>query len=261
VSYAERQAIAPLAGHVACVWTTSASGPAPRAILPDACFDLVHGRAGGLFVAGPDTHATVVDGGGPGTVVGARFWTGAGAELLGVPATALRDARVPLAELWGEDALRLEDELADAGGATALRAAALERALVRRARRAGPPDALVGAAVGRIRRDAGAPVGRLGFALGVSERQLRRRVAAAAGYGPKTLARILRFQRLLRLAERPGAISAGLAWLALEAGYADQAHMTAECSALAGEPPRAVLGRRPARGDVRFLKDRARPAA
>jgi hypothetical protein len=86
-------------------------------------------------------------------------------------------------------------------------------------------------------------------------------VAAAAGYGPKTLARVLRFQRLLGLAERPGGLAHGLVSLALDAGYADQAHMTAECSALAGEPPTAVLGRRAARGDVRFLKDQAALAA
>ena len=39
-------------------------------------------------------------------------------------------------------------------------------------------------------------------ALGVSERQLRRRFADAVGYGPKTLARVLRFQRFLALARR-----------------------------------------------------------
>ena len=43
----------------------------------------------------------------------------------------------------------------------------------------------------------GARVAELGSALGVSERQLRRRFADAVGYGPKTLARVLRFQRFL----------------------------------------------------------------
>ena len=39
----------------------------------------------------------------------------------------------------------------------------------------------------------------LALALGVSERQLRRRFLDAVGYGPKTLARVLRFQRFLEL--------------------------------------------------------------
>jgi AraC-like DNA-binding protein len=68
-------------------------------------------------------------------------------------------------------------------------------------------------------------------------------VSDAVGYGPKTLARILRFRRLQALAPAP------LAELALDAGYADQAHMTAEVTRLAGVPP------------VRFLKDRGPGAA
>jgi AraC-like DNA-binding protein len=51
------------------------------------------------------------------------------------------------------------------------------------------------------------------------------------------LARVMRLQRLLALAPRHD----GLAELALASGYADQAHMTAECTRLAGLPPAALL--------------------
>jgi transcriptional regulator GlxA family with amidase domain len=74
----------------------------------------------------------------------------------------------------------------------------------------------------------------------VSERQLRRRFADAVGYAPKTLQRVLRFQRFLVLARAAGA-SADLARLAFAAGYADQAHLTRECRRLAGLPPAALL--------------------
>ena len=71
--------------------------------------------------------------------------------------------------------------------------------------------------------------------LGIGERQLLRRFDRAVGYGPKTLDRVLRLQRLLR------ALDAGrgddLAWLALDLGYADQAHMTREAVRLAGRTP------------------------
>jgi len=84
--------------------------------------------------------------------------------------------------------------------------------------------------------------------LGLSARQLQRRVVEAVGYGPKTLARVLRFRRLQALAASPidphEAAPAPLVDLALDAGYADQAHMTAEVTRLAGLSP------------VRFLKDR-----
>jgi transcriptional regulator GlxA family with amidase domain len=77
-----------------------------------------------------------------------------------------------------------------------------------------------------------------GIGVGLGDRQLRRRFAEAVGYGPKTLDRILRFQRFLVLAR---ATSADLARLAIEAGYADQAHLTRECTRLSGLPPAALL--------------------
>jgi AraC-like DNA-binding protein len=71
--------------------------------------------------------------------------------------------------------------------------------------------------------------------LGLSERQLRRRFHAAAGYGPKTLQRVLRFRRFLAGGEPD------LARAALDAGYADQSHLTRECVRLAGRTPTALL--------------------
>ncbi len=69
--------------------------------------------------------------------------------------------------------------------------------------------------------------------LAISERQLRRRVTAAVGYGPKRLARVLRLRRALTAAEK----GAGLARAALGAGYADQAHFANDCRELAGVAP------------------------
>jgi transcriptional regulator GlxA family with amidase domain len=84
----------------------------------------------------------------------------------------------------------------------------------------------------------GARVAALGETLGISERQLRRRFAEAVGYGPKTLARVLRFQRFLALA---AASPHDLAGLAFAAGYADQAHLTRECRQLSGHTPSQLL--------------------
>jgi AraC-like DNA-binding protein len=64
---------------------------------------------------------------------------------------------------------------------------------------------------------------------------------AAVGYGPKTLHRIFRLRRFLALSRRP-ADSGSLAALALEAGYADQAHLGRECSELAGVSPSRLAG-------------------
>ena len=102
-------------------------------------------------------------------------------------------------------------------------------------RKAGP-DPLVDAAVSRL-SNCDARVAAVADDLGVSERHLHRRVTAAVGYGPKFLARVIRLRRLV-------ALSAGsLADRAHVAGYAGQAHMTAEVRCLTGLTP------------VRFLKD------
>ncbi|MDP8911611.1 MAG: helix-turn-helix domain-containing protein, partial [Actinomycetota bacterium] len=77
--------------------------------------------------------------------------------------------------------------------------------------------------------------------LGFSERQLLRRCTAALGYGPKTLDRIVRFQRFRTLATTRAHL--GLAELAAEAGYADQPHLTRDCLRLAGETPAALVAR------------------
>ncbi len=102
--------------------------------------------------------------------------------------------------------------------------------------RSGPPDPAVREAARRLacpraRAEVLAPQ------LGLSERQMRRRCHAAAGYGPKTLQRVLRFRRFVRrLDEGAG----DLARIAYDTGYADQAHLTRECGRLAGLPPAAL---------------------
>jgi AraC-like DNA-binding protein len=94
-----------------------------------------------------------------------------------------------------------------------------------------------------------------GLALGLSERQLRRRFVDAVGYGPKTLARILRFQRFLALAGS----GEDLARLALAAGYADQAHLTRETRRLAGRTPLELANARVSPAGERLAS--AAPAA
>ncbi|GAA4371616.1 DUF6597 domain-containing transcriptional factor [Actinomadura sp. NPDC048032] len=214
---------------LACSWTAELppdAEPFVQRVLPDGCVDLIW-AGGGILVAGPDTGPmpAVMR---PGEEIAAvRFAPGAAPPVLGVPADALRDARVPLRELWGGEADRLAEAVAAAGD----RRAALVEAL--RARM-GPADPLVAAMAGRL---AEGSVREAADELGLGERQLRRRSLAAFGYGPKTLQRVLRFQRALGLARagRP------LAEVAFAAGYADQAHLAHEVRALAGAPVRALL--------------------
>ncbi|MDV9193596.1 helix-turn-helix domain-containing protein, partial [Streptomyces sp. SR27] len=77
---------------------------------------------------------------------------------------------------------------------------------------------------------AGRAVEETAGAVGLGARQLHRRSLDAFGYGPKTLARVLRLQRALALV-RDGV---PYAEAALRAGCADQAHLARETRALAG---------------------------
>jgi AraC-like DNA-binding protein len=227
---------------VACVWV---SHDGEVRVLPDACVDVVL-TGGRLVAAGPATAATLAPAT-PGQVrVGVRFRVGAAGAALGVPAGELRDQGVPLAELWGSDARRLEDRVAAAEDP---RAALLALIGGIAPRLPAPEDAdheVRRAALAIARPAAGqgddlATVAASARAAGLSERQLRRRFERAVGYGPATLGRVLRFQRFLHRANAPGAADAPLARLAADAGYADQAHLARECRRLAGLPPSALL--------------------
>jgi AraC-like DNA-binding protein len=215
--YVER----PFAG-LACVWQRTTARASAGRVVPDGCTDIMWSTSGRLFVAGPDTGAHLAEGE-PGTLFGVRFAPGAGPAAFGVPGHALRDERVPLAELWGPTAA-LEDALSAADDPCAVLADAALRRL-----RETPPDPLAGAVLAAVRTSS---VAGLADDLGLSARQLHRRSLAAFGYGPKVLHRVLRFDRALGLA-RAGV---PFAEVAHRTGYADQAHLSREVRELAGVP-------------------------
>jgi AraC-like DNA-binding protein len=71
---------------------------------------------------------------------------------------------------------------------------------------------------------------------------VHRRFLGWVGYGPRTLARVLRLQRAVVLLRsgRPAAE------VAVEAGYADQPHLSREMRALTGRTPRELAPAGPA---------------
>ncbi|MFE9022817.1 helix-turn-helix domain-containing protein [Streptomyces sp. NPDC007808] len=217
----------------AVLWTNTPEGPGAGRVLPDGCMDLLW-KDGRLLVAGPDTRAYVTPGDG-GTWTGIRFYPGTAPAFLGLPAHELRDRRVDLAELWpASEVRRLRDRVAAAvDPVTALEDVALERAAD-----AEPPDPLLRRVVAAL--DSGRPVAATADELRLGARQLHRRCLGAFGYGPKTLARILRMQRALDLARR----GVPYADAAARAGFADQAHLARDVKELAGVPLGELLGRR-----------------
>jgi AraC-like DNA-binding protein len=223
VAYRELPPPHDLAHIVRCLWIRTGTGE-ETIVLPDGCLDVVV-RGGRAIVAGPDTGPV------PGRVArgevitGLRLRPGAGGAALGVAADELRDLRVPLEDLWGRAARELGER---AAGDPATLAPALRPRLA-----ASALDLRVLEAARRLVRAPATPVPELAAAVELGERHLRRRFAAAVGYGPKTFARVARFRAALALVR----MGVPLASAALAAGYADQAHMTREIGALAGRTP------------------------
>jgi AraC-like DNA-binding protein len=190
--------------------------------MPDGCIDAVWERGVGVKIAGPDTAPKLIDRSAGDLMIGIRFRPGAGGPVLGVPIATLRDLHVDAGDV--NPALELDGELAP------------EEVLRRFAQLAAEArsDPLIAEAVRRVDHE---DVRSISRALWVSERQLRRRFHAAVGYGPRTLARVLRFRRFLDALDRG---RSDLAALAFEVGYADQAHLTREVKLLSGLTPAAL---------------------
>jgi hypothetical protein len=143
---------------------------------------------------------------------GLRLRPGAAAAVVGRPVSAFTDRQVAVDSVLGLRGDRMAEKVL-AATTPSQRVAALQNALVGYLADAEPSvDTAVTQVIGILRRHPGRPVSSLAAAVGVSERQLRRRFEAAVGYGPKRFGRILRFQP----------------------------HMINECVALAGMSPVAL---------------------
>jgi AraC-like DNA-binding protein len=208
-----------------------------RRVLPDGRMNLVWIAGRGVQISGPQTRYKRAAEPPMNLVIGAAFHPGAAPQLLRIPAAALADGIVPLDAVDPALAARLDDRLGNAPHPrNALHAFAQE--LSRPLRAATTPDPAVRYTVDLLDRT-NATVAEAAERAFVSERELQRRFAEHIGYGPKTLQRILRFQRFMRHITAPRADLAGAAALA---GYADQPHLSRETRRLAGLTPRQLRG-------------------
>jgi AraC-like DNA-binding protein len=191
--------------------------PQPVRVLPDGCMDLIR-MADRIVVAGPDTTAFVSPRGRE-TFVGLRFRPGALPRLLGVPASELRNARVPLTDLVrctrDRSLVELATDLASDEPANETAPWSLHQ---------------LHEITGRL--GSGAAVADVARHVGWSSRTLQRQCTAVYGYGPATLRRILRARRAVRLLDD----GASPADVAATAGYSDQPHLHREIRDLTGMP-------------------------
>lgn len=207
-------------------------------VLPYPALNLVV-EPTGVTLSGPTTRRWVRTLSGCGWAVGVLLRP-AGTLALGHEAPALVDSAQPLDEpgLAG----RVAAAMTAAASATARHHAAigvLSDWLRARTARIGGPGALANAAVALVERDPTVHrVAELAAALHVTERTLQRALRRCTGFTPAEVIRRTRLQNAAhRLTHQEPPL---LARVALDAGYADHAHMSRDFRDVLSRTPRDV---------------------
>ncbi len=247
-SYRERIPAGPLRSYVECIWTRSAgaagggAGTVPHSVLPDGCIDIVFASGASPQLAAGRVVGTMrrpvqVAGVQNASFVGVRFRPGAARLFLDFRAAELTDGDAALAEFWGGEAARLTAEVNARGPERS--AGVVEAALLARLPQR-EPDARVRRAIAEVEASRGAiRVQDLAREAGISRQHLAAGFRDWVGTSAKFFARVVRFRSLLASLRKTPHIP----WVerALEFGYFDQAHLSADFAELAGTTPSAYL--------------------
>ncbi|MEM9035427.1 MAG: AraC family transcriptional regulator [Actinomycetota bacterium] len=246
---------APLVGIVSSVIGYQQTGGSPRLHrgMPSGSMtiivnvgDAVRVRSGVGGTAGQHTFDTTIAGlhtapaliEDPGTQIGVSIGLHpAGVRaLLAAPAAALAGEAVELDDMFGPDGRHLWEAVQEPGSV----ADRTLRCLAWLTARLDDRPAVIAPEVRRAwsvleASDGRARIDDVAADVGWSRQHLRRRFRAEFGLNPKETARILRFHATVqRLRDRPdGSLSA----IAVDCGYADQAHLSNEWAQLAGCSP------------------------
>ncbi|MGV3622615.1 MAG: helix-turn-helix domain-containing protein [Archangium sp.] len=233
-----------LKAHVRVLWELSGpcDDPSPQKLFPDGAMSLWI-NFGGMISGGTQTISTngaallgeirrpiEVNSTGNLDIVGVSFWPGSARVFLDAQLPELVNKLVAdpptTIELSGVVSAEPHDRIAR------LQEALLEAVQPKRA----PSDRVLHA-FSRLGGDA-PDIASLADSLGITTRQLERRFVDELGASPKQMASLLRFRRALAAMQVPrpdfGAI-------ALECGYADQAHLIRDFTKYTGAPPKRFV--------------------
>ncbi|MBZ9846490.1 AraC family transcriptional regulator [Mesorhizobium sp. CA14] len=155
-------------------------------------------------------------------------------QFFGLPMSELRDRMVGLDDALGFDGIALREELGEAADWNA-RFDIAEGFITSRLAEANALSPAIAWAYRTVVMSGGRTrISALAGEIGWSRKHLAAKFTDAIGIGPKTLSRIVRFNRALSLSKRQDNDWAGIA---ADCGYADQAHLVREFRQLAGETP------------------------
>ena len=171
--------------------------------------------------------------GGRGWVFGIKFLPGGFHPFAETDVSAWTGKRVPLESLWGDAAAVWGGEVLAAEGAQERLGLGVRFLEERKPAESARSSAL---AARLLTESALRHVDQAASAMNLDERSLQRLFKTEVGIGPKEVLRRFRLQGAAeRLAREPG-LSCGD--LALDLGYADQAHFTKDFKAVVGRPPK-----------------------
>ena len=170
-----------------------------------------------------------------------------GYSLLRVPMHTLANRAVALEDVLGPEASTLADHLVSLPDWEA-RFDRLDGVLLRALGEGRAPSPTGAWAWQRLEESSGrVPIGALAGELGCTRKHVAQRFRDEVGVSPKTLARVLRFNRAVHLLRDRGI---GLADIALRCGYSDQAHFNRDFREFAGLAPGAFALRTPVTADM-----------
>lgn len=155
-------------------------------------------------------------------------------QFFGLPMSEMRDRMIGLDDALGFDGIALRERLGEAPDWDA-RFDIAEGFITGRLAEAHTPSTEIAWAYRTVVESGGRTrIAALAGEIGWSRKHLAAKFTDAIGIGPKTLSRIVRFNRALSLSRRQDDDWAGIA---ADCGYADQAHLVREFRQLAGETP------------------------
>jgi AraC-like DNA-binding protein len=189
------------------------------------------------FAAGLYAGPVVIESFGGACCVQVNFTPLGARRFFGLPMSELTDRMVGIDDVLGFEGIALRERLGNAPDWPA-RFDLAETFVAERLRHAADTSPEIAWAYDRIITSGGRTrIASIAERLGWSRKHLAASFSNAIGIGPKTLSRIVRFNRALGLSRQD---QSDWADIAADCGYADQAHLVREFRDLAGETPTAL---------------------
>ncbi|MNZ61933.1 Helix-turn-helix domain protein [compost metagenome] len=235
-----------LEAYVACYWMINfdaAEGEKLHRILPDGCVDIIFelgDATGGAFVAGLMTSYVAMNLAQSCSTFGIRFFSDTARRFLKYPVSEMLGNGVRLEDIWGSDAVLMNDEIRSVNGISEIIAITEKYLLKHLLQNKTESDVLLQKSMKVMYASQGALSMRaLADHLTYNERTIRRVFQRELGISPKELSGIIRFQYLLQELNK-GELSR-YTDLAVKHGFYDQPHFVHQFKRFYGLPPTQVF--------------------